>query len=450
MANVLLVNLSSLPLPGNDPIYPIGCVTLLNSLERDGHSVALLDFVLSPGEQGSHLLDQHWDVVGFSVRNIDPIDIACGGFVDGYESYVSEAAERLPGSPLLVGGGPGFGLFAEYLTEHLQLDVGVRGVGEVLISQMATNPVPYRRRGVLDGQRSTDFLDYPVRHPTHLVAAYRQMKDASVGVETKRKTCYQGCAYCPYAYVSGENDGDERSPELLDEEIDGLYDLGVRKIFFTDAIFNAQLGQSKPIARMLATSTSRRPDLQWSAYFTPRPFDDELAELLSGSPVGSIVISPDSLDPGLMVTLGKTFDQDSVINTVRRCRRYGLRPMVNLVFGAPGESEETVRNTAEILNEYLDEGEVSLHVGYRVLPGTGLSRMTDLEPIDLVAPTFYPFDDDLVQWILRHLDSRFISTSSMLNLMAGRASAKAMDRLHAKGPTTESTIVAIRRAPATS
>ena len=65
------------------------------------------------------------------------------------------------------------------------------------------------------------------------------------------------------------------------------------------------------------------------------------------------------------------------------------------------------------------------------LPSTSLARQVMLSERDLISPTFFPFDLDIFQWVVHGLDSRYINPALMMNLMAGRASARNMTRIGA-------------------
>jgi radical SAM superfamily enzyme YgiQ (UPF0313 family) len=248
-----------------------------------------------------------------------------------------------------------------------------------------------------------------------------------IGVETRRKTCYQGCVYCPYAYISGDNSGDLKPLGLIASELHSIYESGIRRVFFTDSIFNSELRHAKKIVQMIAEQDL--PGMTWSGYFTPKPFDDEFAALLSTSNVEFVVVSPDSLDDRVMKLLGKTFDTRHVDRFIERSRRHDLSIRVNIVFGGPGEDRESVRASARYANAKLAADELVMHVGYRVLPKTALARQVSLPDADLLSPTFYPFDADLFSWIIEDLDSRFMSTRVLLNFMAARTSSKRMAKV---------------------
>ncbi|QMU74636.1 radical SAM protein [Streptacidiphilus sp. PB12-B1b] len=426
MTAVLLVNLASLPMPGNDPIFPIGIRCIQDALERENHRTRLIDFIEDPSASTDlSWAAEPWDVIGFTIRNIDPVDLSCDGHVTHYETFLARIREALGHRrPLLVGGGPGYSLFGPELISRLGFDVGVVGPGEQSMLEIVADPRKYLGFGQnLSGDRYPGFIANSLDHPERLLSAYAS-RGGSIGVETKRKTCYQGCVYCPYAYISGDNGGDHKPTGAIVEELRTAYGSGIRDVFFTDGIFNSELSFAKNVVR--AVTAADLSGLTWSAYFTPKPFDDEFADLLSVSNVGPVIISPDSLDDRVMRALGKSFDTRHVERFIERCRPRGIKFKVSVVLGGPGETRESVRATAQWINDNLDSEELTLNVGYRVLPETELARQLGLENAEILDPTFHPLDPDLFSWVIGDLDSRFLTTGRMLNLMAGRTSSRKM------------------------
>ncbi|GHG12155.1 MULTISPECIES: B12-binding domain-containing radical SAM protein [Amycolatopsis] len=445
MANVLLVNLGSLPMPGNDPIFPIGLRCIQDALDREGHRTRLVDFVEDPPAR-EHLswVKGPWDVIGFTIRNIDPIDLSCDGHVAHYEAFLGEVREVLGSDrPLLVGGGPGYSLFAPQLTSRLGFDVGVVGPGESVMLDIVADPHRYTGSGsTISGGRYPGFVRDTLEHPVRLMRAYAA-RNGSIGLETKRKTCYQGCVYCPYAYVSGENAGDLKPMESIAAELRKAHENGIRDVFFTDGIFNSELRFAKDVVRTVIGADL--PGLTWSAYFTPKPFDDEFADLVSVSNAGPVIVSPDSLDDRVMRLLGKSFDTRHVTRFIERCRRRKMKFKVSVVLGGPGENRESVRNTARYLNEHLESDELTLNVGYRILPETAMARQVGLSPDEILDPTFYPLDPEIFSWIISELDSRFLVTARMLNLIGGRTASRTMHKIPLDQAAFDPAAVAITR-----
>src|SRR5579859_4882808 len=274
MARVALVNLSSLSIPGNDPIFPLGIERIRQVLDEVGHSVRIVDFRREPQRQHDHSwIRQGWDVVGITIRNVDPIDIACESHVPHYRDYVANlraAAGAAADSILWVGGGSGFSLFAQELTDILGLDVGVVGPGESAMMRLCRDPRRFadQQRVIMTGTPDPEFSRRVMEYDPELMATYAGARSAMIGVETRRKSCYQGCTYCPYAHITNDDAGAERDIPALLREIQAICDHGMNRIFFTDAIFNADIRYAKNVVAALNAHLDR-PDLRWSAYFTP-------------------------------------------------------------------------------------------------------------------------------------------------------------------------------------
>ncbi|MET8151120.1 B12-binding domain-containing radical SAM protein [Actinoplanes sp. NPDC049668] len=427
MARVALVNLASLRMPGNQPIFPLGIERIRQVLQIDGHEVEIIDFCERPELQADHSwVREGWDVVGLTIRNIDPIDIACESHVPHYLQYTRDLQNAAGDADILwVGGGPGFSLFATELTEKMRLAIGVVGPGETVMSRICADVRSYSNSAprVLTGVPDPGFDTRVMLYSPALMEVYT-VRDprAMIGVETRRKSCYQGCTYCPYAHITKDDGGTCRTIPSLIEEIRGIYAAGFRRIFFTDGIFNAELRFAKDV--VAAVKAEALPGLQWSAYFTPKPFDEEFAELLSGSGNDTVIVSPDSLDPQMMNEIGKSFDVRHVRRFLDLCRAHALNPRVSLVIGGPFESEQTVANTMAFVNDHLRDNELALNVGYRVLPETAMSRQTEASTAELLEPTFLEMDPQVFQWIYNALDSRFLTTDLMLNVAAAKHGMK--------------------------
>jgi hypothetical protein len=82
----------------------------------------------------------------------------------------------------------------------------------------------------------------------------------------------------------------------------------------------------------------------------------------------------DSGDDRLLKDLGRGFTGEDIAAAVGLCREHGIRVMIDLLLGVPGETEQSIRNTVELM---LRAGPdcVGVAVGVRVYPGTPLAAM---------------------------------------------------------------------------
>jgi radical SAM superfamily enzyme YgiQ (UPF0313 family) len=425
VAFVRLVNLSSLPVLGNRPVYPVGLVSIAEAVRAAGHEVEIVDFVAHPERiESLSWLNEPCDIVGFAIRDVDPIDIARFSFVHAFTAFaarVRSRTEELGYRPTFVGGGTGFTLFPQALGSLLGVDVVVSGQGEGVLSDLCASGRASAATAVsVLSAPDPGFASRVLNHPPSLVSAYLRAGYTEIGVETRRRKCLRRCQYCPYAFINEGTLGELKPIDSLRQSVDRLYSLGVRHLFFTDAVFNNELVQAKRVCQMLAEA--RYPELKWSAYFVPSGFDQELAELVASSGNLRVIFSPDSFDPRMLRISGKGFGIHSVLKAKRICEVVGLKSAWMLLFGSAHEDRETIRRSGEFANEHFQRHEVSIHVGIRLLPGSPLVRQLGLSDAELLFPVFYPIDPRVFDWILEDFDERFFTGESLLRLRSMQAS----------------------------
>jgi radical SAM superfamily enzyme YgiQ (UPF0313 family) len=436
MAFVRLVNLSSLPILGNRPVYPVGVVSVAQALTDAGHEVEIVDFVARP-EAVTNLdwLAEPCDLVGYSIRDVDPIDLSRFSFVGAFADFARRIAARTEAAgyrPLFVGGGTGFTLFPEELATRLGVDSVVTGEGEQALLELCADRIrggsPRPRHAAAD----PGFPRRALGHPPEIVAAYLAAGRGEIGVETRRRKCLRKCQYCPYAFIKEGTLGEFRDLARLEQTINQLYGLGVRDLFFTDAVFNNELAMAKSVARLLAERAW--PGLRWSAYFVPSGFDSELAELVAASGNRIVIFSPDSFDPRMLRATGKKYNLRQILAAKETCERAGLGSAWMLLFGSAHEDRDTIRRSAELANDQFGDHEIALHVGLRLLPGSPLVAQLGLSSADLLPPVFYPINPHTFDWVLEDFEPRFFRGEKMLRFEAMRRSLAGLQRLPHPNP----------------
>jgi radical SAM superfamily enzyme YgiQ (UPF0313 family) len=81
----------------------------------------------------------------------------------------------------------------------------------------------------------------------------------------------------------------------------------------------------------------------------------------------------------MLKSLGRDFGPEDIVNAVQYCRSEGITVMMDLLIGAPDESEKSIRNTIEIMNRSGPD-RIGISVGVRVYPKTQLSSMAAARP----------------------------------------------------------------------
>jgi radical SAM superfamily enzyme YgiQ (UPF0313 family) len=161
-------------------------------------------------------------------------------------------------------------------------------------------------------------------------------------------------------------------------------------IFFADDEFNLP-DERHPMAVLEGLrERGLTKHISWRAYFNPTPFSAEFAELVRETN-GHVSITVDSAADTLLETAQKPFRRRHLDALVALLGEHGVSADLGLIFGLPGETEETIGETMGFVRSLPGSIEVVYSAGARVYPHTPLARIAELEPERLVGaddPTF--------------------------------------------------------------
>ena len=149
----------------------------------------------------------------------------------------------------------------------------------------------------------------------------------------------------------------------------------VREIFFVDTEFNLpDLSYcSRLIERIIHEGLHER--FGFTSQFLPRPFDAAFAKRLFEANF-SVILTCDSFSDRVLKRNYASYRRRDIQNTLEICERNGLPCTVSMIFGLPGETDETVNDSIEQMKAYkpglLRRYEYT--VGARIYRGTRLCR----------------------------------------------------------------------------
>jgi oxygen-independent coproporphyrinogen-3 oxidase len=167
--------------------------------------------------------------------------------------------------------------------------------------------------------------------------------------------CASKCYYCDFnSYVS--------TPDVMDRYLDGLdlelkavaesYDsLPLETVFFgggTPTIFDAR--QSERMIEMLHRHFRIAEGAEISVEANPGTVDLEKLCVLKDGGVNRLSFGVQSFDNDLLVRLGRLHDREQVYQSWELARKAGFESInLDLMFGLPGQSLETLRKSLEAL-----------------------------------------------------------------------------------------------------
>ena len=201
-----------------------------------------------------------------------------------------------------------------------------------------------------------------------------------------------GCGFCSVPGTWGPPRS--RTIEVIVEEVRELLDLGVHRIVLESPGFLDFMRGKEPLTnpchppanleaiRNLLEKLNALPQVvNKTAHIAIENmkaclFSEEVAKTLVDSMMAS---SPNiGLETGSekhLKDIGKCGSADDVVSAVQIATRYGMNPFVYFIYGLPGETEETVNESIEIMRAVSDAGAARIILyGFRPLPGTAFEN----------------------------------------------------------------------------
>ncbi|MCP2258517.1 tryptophan 2-C-methyltransferase [Streptoalloteichus tenebrarius] len=397
---VTLVN----PNKVHPPIAPYALDILATSLEADGFAVEVLDltFVRDDWRPSvrAYFTTRRPVLVGITIRNTDTVYAQQQrGFVDEHREIVDEI--RAHTAAWLVGGGVGFSTLPFALVDHLGLDFGIKGPGEVPLVRLANALVrgepPDRVPGLIVNEGGGVVRQVPAERAdggrveqVNRSTAYTRLsgrpwrvdnleyyRRGGLGVVLTKNGCPFACSYCVEPDAKG-NRFARRDVGAVVDEMESLLRQGVLDLHTADSEFNLNIAHSKAVLREVARRRHADPAsplhrMRLWVYVQPAPFDEELADLLAEAGCAGINVAPDHvrdelLDVWKVTRGGSRYHTGADLERVCALgRERGIATMVEVLLGMPGETAETmtdcVRRTLD-----LDATVVGYTLGIRIFP----------------------------------------------------------------------------------
>jgi radical SAM superfamily enzyme YgiQ (UPF0313 family) len=412
---VVLVNANRI----RPPIAPIALDYLGSALEDAGLAVEVVDLAWQP-DAGSLLapaLGERPLVVGLTWRNLDDSSAASrASFVE--EQCETVAAIRAGTDAPIVLGGAGVSIAPQAALCATGADYAVRGEGEAALPLLAAacrreaSPLALERvPGLIwrDGGGMRENVGPPLDlgraatpRRTFVDNARYLREGAQVGFETSRG-CPAACAYCADPIAKGRALR-RRAPPSVASELEALLAAGVDVFHTCDSEYNADPGHAVAVAQAI-TDRGLGERIRWYAYCMPWGFGHDQARAMRKAGCAGINFGVDHTQDGMLAKLGRVHRLADVERARRACREAGIAVMLDLLFGAPGESRASMRECLGAMRA-LDAEAVGVALGVRLYRGTPfgdrLARGGELlEPAFFVEPGL---GDDVFAWLTSELD----------------------------------------------
>lgn len=389
------------------PVEPLGLAYVAAGVRRAGHEVSLLDLCFAP-DPALALIEETRrfdpDLIGVSFRNVEMMAYFRNtAFCEDLRAVITLCREHSD-APVVLGGS-GFSVMPLQLMRFTGADIGIVGEGEWSFPAVLAGLESGSDIAGIPGTVRVECGELRFDPPDHagdiaaLPAPARELIDhrryvesgGRANIQTKRG-CPFNCIYCTYPLVEGPRMRC-RPPEDVASELRTLWErYGARDVYVVDNQFNHPLDHAKAVC-MEWLAMRDEVKVWWTCMLNPGYIDDDLVFMLRASRCAMVDFGIESATDRILRALGKNYTREDIGRAVGLFGKYGLPFNTWVLFGGPGETEETVRSTVEFLDR-IDVPRVLFSIGIRVCPGTAIERMMrDRGAIaaadDLLEPIFH-------------------------------------------------------------
>lgn len=369
---------------GTANTFPVGLAILAGIARANGHDVYAVELpYLSIQEAEDCIVAKNPDVVALSCWTGNQRLLA---------ALCSSLKYRLP-RVKIVWGGHHATLFAKQVLEHYEVDFVVQGEGETPMTALL-NELDGGPRACTPGlvRRTPDGIDFcaPRERLENLdalpIPAYDlfQIANNDGGEEKFGATPYprsskkvtllasRGCPFKCTFCVDGKLFSKTVNREVVRvvDEIEFLVqEHNVRLFEFSDMTFTLSQKRTAELCREIIR---RNLSISWQAMSRVNAVSAELLGLMRQSGCYSVSFGVETGSEALLQRIQKQITRAEIIRAFRQVAAAGLSTNMLLMVGNPGETEDTIRETIDLLYEALPT-QIDPSI-YQVYPGSATYR----------------------------------------------------------------------------
>ncbi len=191
-----------------------------------------------------------------------------------------------------------------------------------------------------------DWLPWPARDQLPMM----RYRDVSLGLPMPSlqmwasRGCPYGCNFCAWPQIMYESRRYRaRNPAKVVDELSAVVaEYGYRSVYFDDDTFN--IGKQRML-RLCRELKDRAPAVPWGIMARGDTSDRETLEAMAEAGLQALKFGVESASQEIVDRCGKALDLARLRESVKVCKQLGVSVHLTFMFGLPGETWETARET---------------------------------------------------------------------------------------------------------
>ncbi|MBU8891296.1 MAG: radical SAM protein [Bacteroidales bacterium] len=406
MKRVLLINSNTETAPY--PVAPLGIALVASSL-KSRNEVEIFDFTFNSTDSLiSFIKEFKPDYIGIGLRNIDNVTMRnCKWYLEEIRNNIINPVKENFRIPLIIGGS-GFSIAPHQIFEYFDVDYGIVGEAEEIFPKLLleidsgegkvelANVITKWGYKVNTSEQNHKPLVLPKANIDELIDFEPYINKGNYPVQTKRG-CTHKCIYCSYPNIEGTKYRLRPVEDIVDEIEEAQRRMPDITFEFVDSTFNSPVKHAINICREII---KRKLNVKLRTMgVNPGDVAEELIVVMKQAGFTQIDCTPDSASALMIKKYRKNFSKNKLIQCAEIIKRHDMPVMWFFMLGGPGETEDTIMETFEFIDNNISEKDmVHITEGIRVIPNTELydiaidegvisKEMSVIDPLFYVSPT---------------------------------------------------------------
>ena len=359
------------------PTPPLGLLYIAAVLEREGHSVTVIDSIA----QGNGAVEVQgngrryglgYKAIVDRIKNAQPDMVGISCMFTAYAGDVHRLSYRIKRElpdVFIATGGAYASAYPRYVLEDKNIDCVVRGEGEATTTEIMSylagdlkldgiKGIAFRKGDIItETERrppisDIDSLPFPARHlvdmNVYVNASYNgayALRSPSLTMITSRG-CPEDCIYCTVKSIWHRKWRGHSAKRVVDEIELLQRQYGIREVYFMDD----SAAVSRRRMREICDEMSRRNlDISWTlpngvAYWT---LDRDLVHAMKRAGCYRLTFGIESGDAEIRAFVRKRHSLQKAIKAIKWAQDEGMWVACTFIVGFPEENKTQIRNTIE-------------------------------------------------------------------------------------------------------
>jgi len=333
--------------------YPLGLGYIASTLKQKGFEYEAFDFWMSeakPENAAEVTAKSNCDIFGISAYSTQ-------------YSYLKEFSQKLkklmPNIPQ-VSGGAGATFNPEIILKNTGVNICVIGEGEeTIIDLLLHMNDPGFVKGIVykndKGEIRQTEARPQIRDLSNIPECDRELfnqeqyiknlakDDVSQGMRGTNLISARGCPYSCNFCSKTFKEGRFRPVDDIIKEVKDLkerYKLGY--VAFNDELLVVNKKRTEELCRKI-----KELDVKWICQGRINTVDEEILSQMKDSGCFKIGYGVESISQDILDKMNKRIKADKVVSVIEMTRKMGIEPIVQYMYGYPGENNETIKETEE-------------------------------------------------------------------------------------------------------